>query len=100
MSARILIALVSLYRGTLGPLLGGACRFHPSCSQYAQEAIARHGARRGTRLALRRLLRCRPFGPFGFDPVPDDPAQPSSFQEVHGNLSTAQGRAAAAEAAR
>jgi putative membrane protein insertion efficiency factor len=55
---------------TLSPLLIGACRFEPSCSRYASEAILRHGARRGCRLALSRLLRCRPFGPRGFDPVP------------------------------
>jgi putative membrane protein insertion efficiency factor len=55
---------------TLSPLLFGSCRFEPSCSRYASEAIARHGARRGGALALRRLLRCRPFGPSGFDPVP------------------------------
>ena len=51
--------------------LGGACKFYPSCSNYAQEAIVRHGARRGTVLALKRLGRCRPFTKGGFDPVPD-----------------------------
>jgi putative membrane protein insertion efficiency factor len=50
---------------------GGSCKFYPSCSVYAQEAIAKHGARRGSWLALRRLLRCRPFTKGGFDPVPD-----------------------------
>lgn len=47
------------------------CRFTPSCSSYAHEAIELHGARRGSWLALRRLLRCRPFGPSGYDPVPE-----------------------------
>jgi putative membrane protein insertion efficiency factor len=56
----------------LSPFFGGACKFHPSCSNYAYEAIARHGARRGVLLALKRLLRCRPFTKGGFDPVPDD----------------------------
>jgi uncharacterized protein len=67
----LLLALVRLYQVLLGPLLGGACKFYPSCSNYAHEAIARHGARRGTLLALKRLARCRPFTQGGFDPVPD-----------------------------
>ena len=68
--ARLLLLLVEAYRVALSPLLGGHCRFFPSCSAYAEEAVRRHGARRGTALALRRLLRCRPFHPGGFDPVP------------------------------
>jgi putative membrane protein insertion efficiency factor len=67
----LLLALVQLYRIFLSPFLGGACKFYPSCSQYAQEAIARHGAKRGSWLALKRLGRCRPFTRGGFDPVPD-----------------------------
>ena len=55
--------------GALSP-----CRFFPSCSEYAYEAIDQHGARRGGWLAARRLMRCRPFGPSGFDPVPERPA--------------------------
>jgi putative membrane protein insertion efficiency factor len=55
---------------TLSPLLGGHCRFVPSCSLYAEEALLRHGAVRGTGLAARRLLRCHPFHPGGADPVP------------------------------
>jgi putative membrane protein insertion efficiency factor len=54
------------------------CRFFPSCSAYAHEAVAVHGTRRGTFLALRRLLRCRPLGPSGFDPVPEPAAPPES----------------------
>ncbi|HKZ33153.1 MAG TPA: membrane protein insertion efficiency factor YidD [Vicinamibacteria bacterium] len=54
----------------LSPLLGGHCRFWPSCSAYAEEAIRRHGARRGAALALARLLRCQPFHRGGIDPVP------------------------------
>jgi len=68
--ARLLLMLVEAYRVTLSPLLGGFCRFLPSCSFYAQEAIARHGAGRGSLLAARRLLRCHPFHPGGYDPVP------------------------------
>jgi uncharacterized protein len=66
-----LLALVQLYRVFLSPFLGGACKFYPSCSKYAQEAIARHGAKHGSALALKRLWRCRPFTKGGFDPVPD-----------------------------
>jgi putative membrane protein insertion efficiency factor len=54
----------------LAPLVGGHCRFWPSCSVYAQEAIRKHGARRGTRLTLARLLRCQPLHRGGIDPVP------------------------------
>jgi putative membrane protein insertion efficiency factor len=66
----LLLAFVHLYRVFLSPFLGGACKFYPSCSQYAQEAIALHGAKRGSWLALKRLGRCRPFTKGGFDPVP------------------------------
>jgi len=64
------LLLVRLYIALLSPILGGACKFHPSCSNYAGEAIALHGARRGAVLALKRLGRCRPFTRGGFDPVP------------------------------
>jgi putative membrane protein insertion efficiency factor len=69
-SAKLLRALMRLYQFTLSPVFGGQCRFMPSCSSYAQEAIATHGAGRGTVLAMRRLCRCHPFHPGGFDPVP------------------------------
>ena len=62
--------LLWLYRCTLSPLLGPACRFAPSCSAYASEALTRHGLRRGGWLALRRVLRCHPLHPGGWDPVP------------------------------
>ena len=67
---RLLLGGIEVYRLTLAPLLGGHCRFYPSCSAYAEEAVVRHGARRGSLLALRRLLRCQPFVRGGFDPVP------------------------------
>jgi putative membrane protein insertion efficiency factor len=71
----LLIFMVRAYQATLGPLLGGACRFHPSCSAYAVEAIERHGAARGAWLAAKRLARCHPIsGRGGYDPVPEDPA--------------------------
>jgi putative membrane protein insertion efficiency factor len=62
--------LFSLYRLGVSPLLGCRCRFAPSCSHYAEEALACHGLLRGGLLALRRLLRCHPWGGEGFDPVP------------------------------
>jgi putative membrane protein insertion efficiency factor len=66
-----LLAFVHFYKIFFSPFLGGACKFYPSCSNYAQEAIELHGARRGSWLALKRLGRCRPFTKGGFDPVPD-----------------------------
>ena len=59
-----------LYRVTLSPLLGPACRFEPSCSRFATEALDRHGLVMGLWLSLRRLIRCHPLGDSGFDPVP------------------------------
>jgi putative membrane protein insertion efficiency factor len=72
-AARAIIALVRLYQCTLGPLIGGQCRFAPTCSHYAIEALSMHGAFRGAWLTLRRLLRCHPFGGSGHDPVPTPP---------------------------
>ncbi|MEV6599020.1 membrane protein insertion efficiency factor YidD [Actinoplanes sp. NPDC051346] len=69
--ARLLTAAVVAYRRYVSPALPARCRFYPSCSAYAQEALAKHGALHGTGLAIRRLLRCHPFHPGGFDPVPD-----------------------------
>ena len=61
---------VLAYQATLRPFLGGQCRFHPTCSEYALEALDQHGAWRGGGLAIRRLCRCRPGGGHGYDPVP------------------------------
>ena len=65
-----LLLLIRLYRLVLSPLLGPSCRFEPSCSAYAEEALHTHGALRGTALTLWRLARCQPFGRAGLDPVP------------------------------
>lgn len=66
------IALITIraYQYLLSPVLPPACRFYPSCSEYAYQAVRRHGALRGGMLAARRLLRCHPFHPGGYDPVP------------------------------
>ena len=66
----LLIGLVDLYRKFVSPLLPPLCRYQPSCSAYAKEALQRHGAIKGTLLAIWRVLRCNPFGKGGHDPVP------------------------------
>lgn len=66
----LLIFLLRAYRTLLSPFLGRNCRFHPSCSAYAIEALQRHGAMKGAWLALRRVTRCHPWNPGGYDPVP------------------------------
>ncbi|MFZ5570046.1 MAG: membrane protein insertion efficiency factor YidD [Thermodesulfobacteriota bacterium] len=66
----ILLCLIKAYQIILSPIFGPACRFYPSCSHYAYEAIRRYGATKGTWLSLRRIARCHPFHPGGIDPVP------------------------------
>ncbi|MGI8683412.1 MAG: membrane protein insertion efficiency factor YidD [Mycobacteriales bacterium] len=68
--ARGLLALVGGYRSWISPLLAPRCRFLPTCSEYGAVALARHGAARGSLLIARRLLRCHPFHPGGYEPVP------------------------------
>jgi putative membrane protein insertion efficiency factor len=70
MVARALLVLIRGYQLGISPLLPAACRYTPTCSAYAAEAIRRHGALRGSWLATRRLLRCHPWGGTGHDPVP------------------------------
>ncbi|HUZ54423.1 MAG TPA: membrane protein insertion efficiency factor YidD [Streptosporangiaceae bacterium] len=77
-AAWLLIGLISGYRRFISPLLGPRCRFYPSCSAYALEAIRVHGAGRGSWLAVRRLSRCHPFHPGGLDPVPPPRRQQSA----------------------
>ena len=66
----VLIALVRFYRYAISPMLGRNCRFHPTCSEYAIEALERHGALRGGWMAAKRVGRCHPFNPGGYDPIP------------------------------
>ncbi|MBV8912610.1 MAG: membrane protein insertion efficiency factor YidD [Acetobacteraceae bacterium] len=74
----LLVLLVRLYQWTLRPLTGGQCRFEPSCSEYAIEALRRHGTVRGTGLAAWRVLRCNPWNEGGLDPVPPCPCHPKA----------------------
>ena len=67
---RLLLALLTAYKGLISPLFAGSCRFVPSCSEYARLAVIEHGALKGAWLAARRLARCHPAGSHGFDPVP------------------------------
>ncbi len=75
-----LLALVWLYSTLISPLLGANCRFEPSCSQYARQALLQHGAWRGSYLIGRRILRCQPWGGSGYDPVPD--SEPSAIDDA------------------
>ena len=75
--ARVLIALVLMYRYLLKPWLGNACRFEPTCSAYALQALREHGALRGSALSGWRLMRCHPWCEGGHDPVPPPPFSPS-----------------------
>ncbi len=68
----LFLALIRVYRACISPLLGPRCRFTPTCSEYAEEALKTHGALKGSLCALGRILRCHPFGSSGFDPVPQN----------------------------
>jgi putative membrane protein insertion efficiency factor len=79
----LLIGFIRFYQWCVSPLLGANCRYYPTCSCYAQESIERHGALRGLWLALRRIGRCHPWHPGGYDPVPDSPP-PLLKRTTHG----------------
>ena len=79
---KLALVLIQFYRYAISPLMGNRCRFHPSCSCYAHEAISTHGLARGGWLTLRRLSRCHPWHAGGFDPVPPSrTSRPSSMAE-------------------
>lgn len=75
---RVVRLALRAYKLTLSPLIGRACRFHPSCSEYAAEALIVHGPARGALMAARRVCRCHPWGGSGYDPVPPRRALESS----------------------
>jgi len=72
MGQRLLLALLHFYQRLISPVLPSACKFYPTCSEYARQAIQRHGTRRGGWMAMRRLWRCRPFSAGGYDPVEEE----------------------------
>jgi putative membrane protein insertion efficiency factor len=80
----VLMLLVSAYRRFVSPLLGPTCRFEPTCSTYSLEALRVHGALRGTWLTVRRLARCHPFHPGGYDPVPPPKGTPETYEIPEG----------------
>jgi putative membrane protein insertion efficiency factor len=87
LAARALLFAVRVYQAFFSALMPSACKFYPSCSQYAAEAVRIHGARRGSWLALRRVSRCHPFTPVGVDLVPDAADFPKSRTVRRGGLS-------------
>lgn len=80
---RILHWLIRFYQIVISPLLGPRCRYLPTCSQYTIEALARHGALYGSKLAIKRICRCHPWGGSGYDPVPYKKIRFISFQQIH-----------------
>jgi putative membrane protein insertion efficiency factor len=78
----VLIWLLRGYRAVISPLYGQVCRYHPSCSAYALEAVTEHGALRGSWYAVRRLARCHPWAAGGYDPIP--PRGPSRTHQTRG----------------
>ena len=84
--AALILKLIGFYRRGISPLLPPSCRFTPTCSVYAEEAVRRHGAARGGWLALRRLGRCHPFGGSGYDPVPGSGAPGDEQQDTPGPM--------------
>lgn len=73
LAARLLLLLIAIYRNAISPFIPSRCRYFPTCSSYAEEAIRRYGFVRGGHLAVKRLFRCHPWGSHGYDPVPDLP---------------------------
>lgn len=90
MIRRLLLLLITVYKKAVSPVLPPSCRFYPGCADYAAGAVRAHGAARGTLLAARRLLKCHPYHPGGYDPVP--PAEDERIAHPAGG--TARGRSA------
>lgn len=82
----LILSLIRFYRTAISPALPSSCRFYPTCSAYAAEAVERFGVWKGAGLALRRLLRCRPFGGYGYDPVPE-PEAPGKKEHERAEIS-------------
>lgn len=87
----LLIALLRAYRFAISPLYGQVCRYHPSCSAYALEAVTEHGTIKGSWLAVRRIARCNPWSRGGYDPVPSSARPTKTSQRVLGDVNTTQG---------
>lgn len=88
MVARLLMQLIRWYQRFISPLIGPVCRFQPTCSRYGHECLRLHGAAKGSYLTVRRILRCHPFHPGGYDPPPlpaghPDPGPPAPAREEH-----------------
>ena len=86
--AKAVIALIRVYQYCISPLLPSMCRFTPTCSRYAIEALQRHGTARGLALTVWRVLRCQPFSRGGYDPVPDCHGQPTTSAEQQSDMTT------------
>ena len=82
---RAAAALIQVYRFGISPLLPPRCRFAPTCSEYALHAVREHGAARGLRLALRRILKCHPWGGSGYDPVPPSDTRNCARRRANGH---------------
>jgi putative membrane protein insertion efficiency factor len=87
----VLIALLKAYRFAISPLYGQVCRYHPTCSAYALEAVTVHGAIKGSWLAVRRIGRCHPWARGGYDPVPAKPDLKNIARQPLGPVNTTQG---------
>ena len=91
MIARLFLFFIQIYWWTLSPIIGGVCRFQPTCSRYMATAIQRFGAARGTWLGVKRICRCHPFHPGGFDPPPELPPNVKPVVDIVASRSISRG---------